>query len=152
MIRWLQAVRSYGYEPMSRVSAVNKVLLAAFSILMMMTCASCNTSPTPLPTTQITSPRKEVLTMKVIIQVSADVARALRQRSPPIAESEELLRIIETLGLRLEPMHHDADDPNLQTYFTVEVQDQATAQRVIDRLQQLEGIEAAYVKPPDELP
>jgi hypothetical protein len=34
----------------------------------------------------------------------------------------------------------------------VDVQDQITAQQLIDRLQQLAGIEAAYAKPPDELP
>ena len=90
--------------------------------------------------------------MQIIIQVSADVVRALYQRSPPNSESEALLRLIETFGLKLEPMHPDTDDPNLQSYFTAEVQDQATAQQIIERLQQLEGIEAAYIKPPAELP
>jgi len=90
--------------------------------------------------------------MQVVIQVSADVARALHRQSPPTAESEAFLRVIETFGLTLVPMHPGTDDPNLQSFFTVEVQDQGTAQRLIDRLQQLAGIEAAYVKPPDELP
>lgn len=90
--------------------------------------------------------------MQVVIQVSADVARALHQQGPPTAESEDFLRAIETFGLTLIPMHPGTDDPNLQSFFTVEVQDQETAQRLIDRLQQLAEIEAAYVKPPDELP
>lgn len=90
--------------------------------------------------------------MQVTVQVSANVARVLHQRSPPTAESKALLRMIETFGLALCPMHRDSDDPNLQSYFTVEVPDYATAQRVTDRLRQSGAIEAAYVKPPDELP
>lgn len=90
--------------------------------------------------------------MQVTVQVSANVARTLHQRGPPTAESEALLRTIETFGLALEPMHRDTDDPNLQSYFIVEVPDHATAQCVMDRLQQSETVEAAYVKPPDELP
>ena len=90
--------------------------------------------------------------MQVTVQVSADVARALHQRGPPTVESEELLRIIETFGLALEPMHRDTDDPNLQSYFTVEVLDHATVQRVMNRLQQLAAVEAAYVTPPHGLP
>ena len=90
--------------------------------------------------------------MQVIVQVSENMARALHQRIPPTSESEALLRIIETFCHTLEPMHRNTDDPNLQRYLTVEVPDHATAQRIIDRLQQAAGIEAAYVKPPDELP
>lgn len=91
-------------------------------------------------------------TIQVTIKVSADVARALHQRGPSIAESEKLLRTIETLGLKLEPMHHGTNDPNLQSYFVVDVPDHATAQIVMDRLRQSKEIKAAYVKPPDELP
>ena len=39
--------------------------------------------------------------MRVTVQISADVARVLNQRSPPTAESEDLLRMIETFGLTL---------------------------------------------------
>ena len=90
--------------------------------------------------------------MQVTVQVSADAACALQIRSPPTKESEELLRIIETFGFTLEPMHCDTDDANLQRYFIVEVPDHVTAQRVIERLLQSKAIEAAYVKPPDEMP
>jgi len=60
--------------------------------------------------------------------------------------------MIETFGLVLEPMHRDTDDPHLQSYFIVEVPDYATAKRMMDRLQSLEAVEAAYVKPPDKMP
>jgi hypothetical protein len=100
----------------------------------------------------VTDPREEVITLQITIQVSADVARALQQRGPTTAESEELLRIIETFGLALEPMHRDTDDLNLQSYFIVEVVDHATTQRVMNSLQQLAAVEAAYVTPLHGLP
>ena len=90
--------------------------------------------------------------MQVTIQVSADVASALNQRGPPTAESRALLRMIEIFGFTLEPMHLDTDDPNLQSYFTVEVPDHATAQLVMDRFRRSEAVKAAYIKPPDDLP
>jgi hypothetical protein len=90
--------------------------------------------------------------MQVVVQVSANVARALNQRGPPTAEAEALSKAIETFGLTMEPMHRTTDDPNLQKYFIVEVPGQAAAQRVMDRLQQSEAVEAAYVKPHNELP
>ena len=90
--------------------------------------------------------------MQVIVQVSASAARKLNQQGPPTAEIEALLKTIETFSLTLQPMHRDTEDPNLQRYFIVEVPDQATAQRVMERLQQSEAVEAAYVKPRDELP
>jgi hypothetical protein len=96
-------------------------------------------------------PREEVIAMQVTIQVSADVARALHGRNPPIAESEALLKMIETFGLTLERMHPNTDDHALQSYFTVEVADPTTAQRFVERVQESEAVEAAYVKPPDEL-
>jgi hypothetical protein len=49
-------------------------------------------------------------------------------------------------------MHPGADDADLQTYFLVHLQDPEAAQDLLHRLQQMPGIEAAYMKPPDELP
>ncbi len=132
---------------------MKKVVWGAFSVIVFIAFASCNASSTVVPaSTDVNDSREEVIKMQVTVQVSADVARALHQQGPPTAESEAPLRLIETFGLTLEPMHPDTDDPNLQSYFTVEVLDHATAQRVIDRLRQSEAVEAAYVKPPDELP
>lgn len=90
--------------------------------------------------------------MHVTVQVSADVAHTLHLRGPPTTESQELLQTTKALGIVLEPVHPGAEDPLLAPYFTVEVPDPATAERVITRLQQSKAIEAAYLKPPDELP
>ena len=56
------------------------------------------------------------------------------------------------LGVVLEPMHHGTADPDLMRYFTVDVPDQATAERVLARLPQSRAVEAAYLKPPDAMP
>ncbi|CUQ66464.1 hypothetical protein [Candidatus Nitrospira inopinata] len=90
--------------------------------------------------------------MQVIVHVSSEAAEALHRHGPPGAESEELLKIVETFGLVLKPMHSRTDDPLLRRYFLVEVADYATAQRVMSRLQHSRGVEGVYVKPPDELP
>ncbi|MFC1982526.1 hypothetical protein ACFLV5_01890 [Chloroflexota bacterium] len=90
--------------------------------------------------------------MQVIVQVSSDLAGALRHQTQPTAASEQISRIVKTYGRTLEPMHTNTDSLNLQSYFTIEVPDNATAQSIISHLQQATGIEAAYVKPPDELP
>lgn len=90
--------------------------------------------------------------MQVIVQVSAEVAHALHERCSPSAPARELLKIFETFGLTLEPMHAHTHDPKLRSYFTVEVVDDITAQRVIDRIGKLAAVKAGYVKPPDEMP
>lgn len=90
--------------------------------------------------------------MQVTVKVSAGTAPSLHQRGSLTAESEELLRIVETLGVTLEPMHPGTQDPDLMSYFIVEVADSEFAQHVIERLQQSPETEAAYIKPADELP
>jgi len=95
---------------------------------------------------------KEVIKIQVIVQVSADVARTLQQRGAPTAESQELLKIAEELGVLLEPVHPGVEDPLLAPYFMAEVPDSTTAEWVITHLRKFKAIEAAYLKPPDELP
>lgn len=90
--------------------------------------------------------------MKVIVTVSQAVARVLHQRGPRTAEADQLMRIVATLGVTLEPMHRGTEDVQLMKYFVVQVLDVATAQRVIDQLQQSGVVEGAYLKPRDEAP
>ncbi len=88
----------------------------------------------------------------ITLQVRPDVSRALQQRGPPSAESEELLKTAANLGVSLEPIHPGAEDPLLISYFTVKVTDPDSVELVVDRLRQCRAVEAAYVKPPDALP
>lgn len=90
--------------------------------------------------------------MQVIVKILPGTASALSQRGPLTTKSGEPLRMVEALGVTIEPMHQGTSDPDLMTYFIVEVPDLETAQRVINRLQQSTEIEAAYLKPPDEPP
>lgn len=90
--------------------------------------------------------------IQIAIQVSADVARILHHRGAPTTESNELLKIAEELGVLLESMHPGTEDPFLVPYFIVEVPDSAAAQKAIARFRQSKAIEAAYLKPADELP
>jgi len=90
--------------------------------------------------------------MHVTIRVRKDAALTFHQRQPPTTASKELLQTAEELCVVLEPVHPGAEDPHLAPYFTVEVPDLATAERVIARLQRCKAIEAAYLKPPDEVP
>jgi hypothetical protein len=94
--------------------------------------------------------------MQVTVQVRPDVARVLQRglpvRNGPADASQALLGAAKELGVELRPIHPGAKDPYLLPYFTVEVPDPATAERVIARLRRHEAVEGAYVKPPDEAP
>ncbi|MFQ5633093.1 MAG: hypothetical protein ACE5I1_30360, partial [bacterium] len=71
---------------------------------------------------------------------------------PPTAGSRELLKVIDGLGVTLEPMHPGTDNPQLVRYFYIEIPEPLTAEQVIAQLRQSKAIEAAYQKPPDALP
>ena len=90
--------------------------------------------------------------MQVVIKISTDLGRTLRRRVPPTTEPLEPVGIVEALGVALKPMHPGTHEPDLMSYFTVDVADFESAQRVIDRLRQSKAVEAAYLTPPDELP
>lgn len=80
--------------------------------------------------------------MQVIVKVRSGTGQALRR-------GDSLTRITEELGVVPEPQHPGIDDPELSSYFSIEVPDAAEAERVIDRLRNSEAIEGAYLKPPD---
>jgi hypothetical protein len=90
--------------------------------------------------------------MRITVQLSGDAAQSLRARAPATPESQALWATANGLGISLEPLHPDSDDPTLRTYFTVDVPDGAAAQHVIDHLRQNPAVSAAYVKPPDAMP
>ena len=89
--------------------------------------------------------------MLVVIKTHPTTATALHHRERSTA-AEELLQAVHGLGLDLAPMHPGAGDSELIQYFSIEVPDRAAAERLIHRLEQMPMIEAAYLKPDDELP
>ena len=90
--------------------------------------------------------------VRITVQVSPEVARALHHRAPATAVSQGIARVLESLSVPLEPLHPDTDDEILSSYFAADVPDATAAQAVISQLRPLPGVQAAYVKPPDELP
>jgi hypothetical protein len=90
--------------------------------------------------------------MYVTLQVQTDVALALHQRRPHTAASKELLQTAKELDVVLKPLHPGVEDRHLVSYFTVEVPDSATAEVVLAHLRNCKAVEAAYIKPPDEMP
>ena len=90
--------------------------------------------------------------MKINIKLSLDIARILQEQEKYNDESEKLLRIVKKFGFILKPTHPGTNNPHLITYFNIQVPDPRTAEKVIHTLQKCKSIEAAYIKPLDELP
>ena len=88
--------------------------------------------------------------MAVSVQVTQEVARVLQKQSDPTPASEELLTILQEMEIKLKPTHPGTKDPDLSTYFTVELEDTATAEKVRDRLLLFKAVKGAFIKPPDE--
>ncbi|HEU5170772.1 MAG TPA: hypothetical protein VFU46_09545 [Gemmatimonadales bacterium] len=89
--------------------------------------------------------------MTITVQVAPELARALRHRGPPSAQTAELERIATELGVSFRPLHPDTDDVTLSSYLVVDVSDPDLAERVMARLRQSPAIKAAYVKPPEAM-
>lgn len=90
--------------------------------------------------------------MNITIQLQKEAASALQGEGPETEASREINEAAREMGIRLRPLHPGTKDPNLASYFYAEVPDAATAERVLSRLGNCGAINAAYLKPPDELP
>jgi hypothetical protein len=90
--------------------------------------------------------------MYITIQLQREAAQALQGQQPETKAAEQVLKAANELGVELKPMHPGATDPDLASYFFVEVPDAATAEKAVSRLSSCSAIEAAYLKPADELP
>jgi hypothetical protein len=93
-----------------------------------------------------------IMPVRIIVKVSENTAPDLRQQRLGSHNLEDLSKTETSLGITLEPVHPGVSDPTLASYFTVEVPDEDTAKRVIERLKLRKGVEGAYIKPSDELP
>lgn len=56
------------------------------------------------------------------------------------------------LHVEFRALHPGTSDPTLRTYFVVDADDPASAERIAGRLRANPAITAAYVKPPDAMP
>ena len=94
--------------------------------------------------------------MRVTVQLHENAARELQQAqldsSGTSSQTRELIDTAAEFGAQLEPLHPGQSHPLLMSYFTTEVPDRETAEKLIDRLSQNQSVAAAYLKPDDELP
>jgi hypothetical protein len=90
--------------------------------------------------------------MRVELQLDLETALALNQgtRAARGARVTRIRRAVKELGVTLTPVHPGQDHPLLAPFFAVEVPDEAAAARVVAALRDLDGVESAYVRPPDE--
>jgi hypothetical protein len=96
--------------------------------------------------------RRHEMTRQVTVHLQQDTARKFHRGEHDTPETREIVKEIKKAGGDLAPMHPGAQDEELAKYFTVEVPDDETAEKVIDRLQNCRAVEAAYLKPPASLP
>ena len=61
-------------------------------------------------------------------------------------------RIAESVGGSGRPLHPDANEPELQAFFVVEVADAEVAPESLERIRTRRSVEAAYMKPATEHP
>lgn len=94
-----------------------------------------------------------------MLQLQNDAAMELHKQTGTLSESsggeseaQELVNAAAELGVTLKPVHPGQTHPLLAPYFMVEVQNRETAEKVLDRLQRFNIVEAAYLKPEDQLP
>jgi hypothetical protein len=87
----------------------------------------------------------------ITVQVSPELARGLRQKGVSSGPAEELKRIADEFNVSFRPLHPETNDTSLGSYLVVDVSDPGVEERVLTRLRQSPAVQAAYVKPPDEM-
>jgi hypothetical protein len=90
--------------------------------------------------------------MRVTIQLTDEVARALRKQSPVTPAAQQVSRLAHELGIELVPLHHRTDDRDLRRYFTADLPASERADRIVEVLRRDPSVTAAYVKPPEAMP
>jgi hypothetical protein len=87
--------------------------------------------------------------MLVTVQLRDDVVRSEPQRlGTPIP----LAAALADYSLAAQPLHPGTDDPNLSSFYVIDVPPHLSTDDLLKRLRALDVVEAAYVKPPDEMP
>ncbi len=89
--------------------------------------------------------------MYVTIRIRPDCVVAVRERKAANPGVSDVLRTIEALAGSLHPLHPGIDDARLASYFQVDVPDKRTAEQLASTLRANPVVEAAYVKPREEM-
>jgi hypothetical protein len=89
----------------------------------------------------------------IVIKLSENALNSDRNAASPIAAKfKELDGLIQKWGLTLEPMHPNAADATLMSYFNCAIPDGEAGEKILDALRKTAGIEAAYVASTPSLP
>ena len=87
--------------------------------------------------------------MEIVVQLRS---AAPQNRDTLPHRRASVVAVAEELGVQLQPIAFDPASRGDQQAFRVEVQSQEEAATVLDRLRECAEVEAAYLKPDDELP
>lgn len=91
------------------------------------------------------------MTVEVSIIVSPDLARALHSGTHH-ASVDALHDAAEANGAQLRAVHPDTGDPELMKFFHAWTSDFTIGERMAAQIRGIDGVEAAYPKPPDDVP
>ena len=90
--------------------------------------------------------------MRVIVEVSDEYARQLKEKNEPSEPLAQLLKYLETHGYHLNPLDPEASDPILSTLYFIDVSNVKTAELLHQRLLESKVVKTAYLKPLAETP
>ena len=88
--------------------------------------------------------------MHVIVHLDPEVAKEINAGGSQSPKAKELMNIMNSLGVKLQPIHPGSPDPRLGSTFFVEARDAAHAAETVSQLQAA-GTKA-YMKPSAEMP
>ncbi len=83
---------------------------------------------------------------EIVVQLSPVARQTLED------ESSALVRATREFGVVLEALGAGSGTADAGEYYVAQVEDHRTAEQLVSRIRSLHGVEAAYVKPPGELP
>ena len=90
--------------------------------------------------------------MIVAVQTNPSITADLLKNSPAQASSRQIVALARRFHTTLQSTFSQVSDSALQSHFFLEVGDQAVAEELVALLRKAKGVEAAYVKPHDEVP
>jgi hypothetical protein len=90
--------------------------------------------------------------MYITVHLRADIVPDLRRHSPRHRATNELIKTLAQMGLRLQPLHVGVDDQELARQFFIDAPDTESADDIVERLTQSDAVDAVYSKPPAEPP
>jgi hypothetical protein len=94
--------------------------------------------------------------IEVVIRLRSDVAQAARGNATAPASAAAaagaLQQRVRRFGGDLRPQHLASADPGLAGYFVASVASASAAECLAAEIRSLDGVEAAYVKPPPAMP